>query len=287
MRNIYISQTVQSEQDLYENIIIESMQIYGQEVQYIPRTLVNEDRIFGEDVVSRFDRAYQIEMYLENLDGFDGDQELFTKFGVEIRDRATLHVSRRRWNREVGLHVDYDRPQEGDLIYLTLSNQIFEIMRVIDDRPFYQMSDLPTYRMEVELFEFSDEDFDTSVEIVDDVEVLGAATILNLSPGAGVDFQIGETIRQVYSSGKIVEAEIVDWNADSDKLSVAHISTPDGLFREFTTGTILGLSSNITRTVASVGDNLLQQDNAQNDDFESFADDILDFSEGNPFGEPS
>jgi hypothetical protein len=287
MRNIYISQTVQSEQDLYENIIIESMQIYGQEVQYIPRTLVNEDRIFGEDVVSRFDRAYQIEMYLENLDGFDGDQELFTKFGVEIRDRATLHVSRRRWNREVGQHVDYDRPQEGDLIYLTLSNQIFEIMRVIDDRPFYQMSDLPTYRMEVELFEFSDEDFDTSVEIVDDVEVLGAATILNLSPGAGVDFQIGETIRQVYSSGKIVEAEIVDWNADSDKLSVTHISTPDGLFREFTTGTILGLSSNITRTVASVGDNLLQQDNAQNDDFENFADDILDFSEGNPFGEPS
>ena len=287
MRNIYISQTVQSEQDLYENIIIESMQIYGQEVQYIPRTLVNEDRIFGEDVVSRFDRAYQIEMYLENLDGFDGDQELFTKFGVEIRDRATLHVSRRRWNREVGLHVDYDRPQEGDLIYLTLSNQIFEIMRVVDDKPFYQMSDLPTYRMEVELFEFSDEDFDTSVEIVDDVEVLGAATILNLSPGAGVDFQIGETIRQVYSSGKIVEAEIVDWNADSDKLSVSHISTPDGLFREFTTGTILGLSSNITRTVASVGDNLLQQDNAQNDDFENFADDILDFSEGNPFGEPS
>lgn len=287
MRNIYISQTVQSEQDLYENIIIESMQIYGQEVQYIPRTLVNEDRIFGEDVVSRFDRAYQIEMYLENLDGFEGDQELFTKFGVEIRDRATLHVSRRRWNREVGQHVDYDRPQEGDLIYLTLSNQIFEIMRVMDDRPFYQMSDLPTYRMEVELFEFSDEDFDTSVEIVDDVEVLGAATILNLSPGAGVDFQIGETIRQVYSSGKIVEAEIVDWNADSDKLSVTHISTPDGLFREFTTGTILGLSSNITRTVASVGDNLLQQDNAQNDDFENFADDILDFSEGNPFGEPS
>jgi len=287
MRNIYISQTVQSEQDLYENIIIESMQIYGQEVQYIPRTLVNEDRIFGEDVVSRFDRAYQIEMYLENLDGFDGDQELFTKFGVEIRDRATLHVSRRRWNREVGQNVDYDRPQEGDLIYLTLSNQIFEIMRVIDDRPFYQMSDLPTYRMEVELFEFSDEDFDTSVETVDDVEVLGASTILNLSPGAGVDFQIGETVRQIYSSGKIVEAEIVDWNADSDKLSVAHISTPDGLFREFTTGTILGLSSNITRTVASVGDNLLQQDNAQNDDFENFADDILDFSEGNPFGEPS
>jgi hypothetical protein len=86
-RNIYISQTVKSEQDLYENIIIESMQIYGQEVQYIPRTLVAEDQIFGEDVASAFKAAYQIEMYLENLDNFDGDQELFTKFGVEILER--------------------------------------------------------------------------------------------------------------------------------------------------------------------------------------------------------
>ena len=110
--------------------------------------------------------------------------------------------------------------------------------------------------------------------------------ILNLENSDSDDFQIGEIIQQVTGSTTIT-AEIVDWNADSDKLSVTHISTPDGLFREFTTGTILGLSSNITRTVASVGDNLLQQDNAQNDDFENFADDILDFSEGNPFGEPS
>ena len=286
MRNIYISQTVQSEQDLYENIIIESMQIYGQEVQYIPRTLVNEDRIFGEDVVSRFDRAYQIEMYLENLDGFDGDQELFTKFGVEIRDRATLHVSRRRWHQAVGTYLpEHLRPREGDLIYLTLSYQVFEIMRVVDDQPFYQLSNLPTYRMEVELFEYNDENFDTSIESIDELEKLGNTVILNLENYDSDDFQIGEIIQQVTGSTTIT-AEIVDWHADSDKMYVAHIATPDGKFREFTTGSITSQTTNITKTITSIGEQLQQVD-AQNTDFETFGDDILDFSEGNPFGEPT
>ena len=285
-RNIYISQTVKSEQDLYENIIIESMKIYGQEVQYIPRELVAEDRIFGEDVVSAFDRAYQIEMYLENIDNFDGDQELFTKFGVEIRDRATLHVSRRRWHQAVGTYLpEHLRPREGDLIYLTLSNQVFEIMRVVDDQPFYQLSNLPTYRMEVELFEYNDENFDTSIGDIDELEKLGNTVILNLENSDSDDFQIGEIIQQVTGSTTIT-AEIVDWHADSDKMYVAHIATPDGKFREFTTGSITSQTTNITKTITSIGEQLQQVD-AQNEDFETFGDDILDFSEANPFGEPT
>jgi len=286
-RNIYISQTVKSEQDLYENIIIESMKIYGQEVQSIPRELVAEDRIFGEDVVSAFDRAYQIEMYLENIDNFDGDQELFTKFGVEIRDRATLHVSRRRWHQAVGTYLsEHLRPREGDLIYLTLSNQVFEIMRVVDDQPFYQLSNLPTYRMEVELFEYNDENFDTSIGDIDELEKLGNTVILNLENSDSDDFQIGEIIQQVTGSTTIT-AEIVDWNADSDKMYVAHIATPDGKFREFTTGSITSQTTNITKTILSIGEPILQQVDAQNTDFETFGDDILDFSEANPFGEPT
>ena len=285
-RNIYISQTVKSEQDLYENIIIESMKIYGQEVQYIPRELVAEDKIFGEDVVSAFDRAYQIEMYLENVDNFDGDQELFTKFGVEIRDRATLHVSRRRWHQAVGTYLpEHLRPREGDLIYLTLSNQVFEIMRVVDDQPFYQLSNLPTYRMEVELFEYNDENFDTSIGDIDELEKLGNTVILNLENSDSDDFQIGEIIQQVTGSTTIT-AEIVDWHADSDKMYVAHIATPDGKFREFTTGSITSQTTNITKTITSIGEQLQQVD-AQNEDFETFGDDILDFSEANPFGEPT
>lgn len=287
MRNIYISQKVASEQDLYENIIIESMQIYGQEVQYIPRTLVNEDEIFAEDAVSRFDRAYQIEMYLENIDGFDGEQELFTKFGVEIRDRATLHVSRKRWNREVGQNVDYDRPQEGDLIYLTLSDQIFEIMRVIDDRPFYQIQDLPTYRMEIELFEYNDEQFDTSLEIVDEVEALGNRIQLTLAPSASNDFQIGENVEYYVDSadGIRLAAEIVEWDASSNVLEVAHVGSTDGKWRTFSAGTtITSTETNITKTINIVGEEL-QQVFSQNETFETVSDDIIDFSESNPFGE--
>ena len=229
-RNPYISQVVRSEQDLYENIIIESLKIYGQDVEYMPRTLVNEDAIFAEDPVSRFDDAYTIEMYLENTDGFEGDQELFTKFGVEIRDRATMHVARRRWDAVVGAYVSYDRPREGDLVYLPLSDQIFEIMRVVDDRPFYQLSNLPTYRLDIELFEYNDEDFDTGVEEIDEAESLGNVIKLTLNASDSDGLELGENIEYLVDSanGPKLVGEIVNWDASTNILQVAHIGSTDG-----------------------------------------------------------
>lgn len=286
-RNPYISQTVRSEQDLYENIIIESIKIYGQNVQYMPRTLVNEDKIFGEDVVSRFDDAYTIEMYLENIDGFDGDQDLFTKFGVEIRDRATLHVSRKVWNRIVGSNVTYNRPNEGDLIYLPLSDQIFEIMRVVDDQPFYQLSNLPTYRMEIELFEYGDEDFDTGVDAIDEAEALGNRIKLTLAATGSNALNIGENVEYLVDSaaGPKLVAEIVAWDASTNILEVAHVGSTDGQWRTFSAGTtITSTETSITKTISSVGEEL-QQVFSQNADFETEGDNIIDFSEGNPFGE--
>lgn len=286
-RNPYISQTVRSEQDLYENIIIESIKIYGQNVQYMPRTLVSEDKIFGEDVVSRFDDAYTIEMYLENIDGFDGDQDLFTKFGVEIRDRATLHVSRKVWNRIVGSNVTYDRPNEGDLIYLPLSDQIFEIMRVVDDQPFYQLSNLPTYRMEIELFEYNDEDFDTGVDAIDEAEALGNRIKLTLAATGSNALNIGENVEYLVDSaaGPKLVAEIVAWDASTNILEVAHVGSTDDQWRTFSAGTtITSTDTNITKTISSVGEEL-QQVFSQNADFETEGDNIIDFSEGNPFGE--
>ena len=100
-KNLYISDKVKSEQELYENIVIESLKIYGQEVYYIPRDLVNEDTILGDDPVSSFNSAYKVEMYIENVEGFDGEGDLFTRFGVEIRDEATFIVARRRWSDTV------------------------------------------------------------------------------------------------------------------------------------------------------------------------------------------
>ena len=100
-KNLYISDKVKSEQELYENIVIESLKIYGQDVYYIPRDLVNEDTILGDDPVSSFNSAYKVEMYIENIEGFDGEGDLFTRFGVEIRDEATFIVARRRWSDTV------------------------------------------------------------------------------------------------------------------------------------------------------------------------------------------
>jgi hypothetical protein len=153
--NIYFSQKVKSEQDLYEDIVIESLKIHGQDIYYLPRDIVNENRILGDDVPSRFNSSYMVEAYLENTEGFDGEGDLFSKFGVEIRDQATFIVSRRRWNQTVARfdnEINSERPREGDLVYLTLSNSLFQIMHVEHEQPFYQLSNLPTYKMRCELF---------------------------------------------------------------------------------------------------------------------------------------
>jgi hypothetical protein len=286
--NLYFSQSVKSEQDLYENIVVESLKMYGQDVFYMPRTLVAEDKIFGEDVASKFEDAYKIEMYLENIDNFDGDQELFTKFGVEIRDRATLHVSRRRWQE---VTFDYNssqvRPNEGDLIYLPLSDQIFEIMRVIDDQPFYQLSNLPTFRMEIELFEYNDEDFDTSITAIDEIEKDYAfqyvLTLADVSYASDA-FPIGTSVTQTLADDVVITGEIADWNDSSDQLKLAHVGADDGKYHVFTTGTITDAIGG-THTVIATSENNQIQVNNQSNFFETEGDNIIDFSEGNPFGE--
>ena len=173
MRNLYFSDKVRSEQNLYEDIVIESLKIYGQDVYYIPRDIVAEDKIFGHDIPSRFNSSHKLEMYIENVEGFDGEGDLFTRFGVEIRDEATFVVSRRRWVQQVSRmdsQLTSTRPREGDLIYLPLSNSFFEVMHVEHEQPFYQLSNLPVFKLRCQLFEYNDEDLDTGIAEIDEVE---------------------------------------------------------------------------------------------------------------------
>jgi len=159
--------------ELYENLVIEAMQIYGQDVYYIPRDLVNYDNVFGADPESSFNSSYKVEMYIENVEGFDGEGDLFTRFGVEIRDEATFIVSRRRWAAQVARYDNElltDRPVEGDVIYLPLTKKMFQIMHVEHEQPFYQIEDIPTFKLRCQLFEYTGEDFDTGVTEIDDVE---------------------------------------------------------------------------------------------------------------------
>lgn len=171
--NPYFSQRVRSEQGLYEDIVIESLKMYGQDVYYLPREIVNEDKILNEDVPSKFSAAYKVEMYPTNIDGFDGEGDLFTKFGVEIRDAATFVVARRRWSQTVASYdndINSIRPREGDLVYLPMSQSLFQIMHVEHEQPFYQIEDIPVYKMRCQLFEYSGEDFDLITTDLDAVE---------------------------------------------------------------------------------------------------------------------
>ena len=177
MRNLYFSAGARSEQNLYEDLIIESIKIYGQDLYYLPRDLVNVDDVFREDPESRFNSNYLLEMYVDNADGFDGEGDLFTKFGVEIRDQVTLTVAKRRWEQTV---MRYDneiqgiRPLEGDLIFTPFSKKMFQIMHVEHEQPFYQLNNLPVFKLQCELFEYNDEDFDVNNDDISQLERDGA-----------------------------------------------------------------------------------------------------------------
>ena len=171
--NLYFSQKVKSEQNLYEDTVIESLKMYGQDVYYLPRDIVNEDKILGDDPESSFNSSHKLEMYIENTEGFEGEGDLFTRFGVEIRDEATFIVSRRRWADTVQRYdneITSERPSEGDLIYLPLSKSLFQISHVEHEMPFYQLSNLPVFKMRCQLFEYTGEDLDTGIDAIDEIE---------------------------------------------------------------------------------------------------------------------
>ena len=170
-RNVYFSHGTPSEQNLYEDIIIESLRIYGHEAYYIPRTIVNEDYVFNEDALSKFGEAYMIEMYVDSVDGYEGDGNLLSKFGLEVRNQISFVLSRKLWNNLIGKFGNEPneliRPNEGDLIYLPLVKGLFEIRYVDGDTPFYQLQNMPTYKLTCELFEYGNEAIDTGVEEID------------------------------------------------------------------------------------------------------------------------
>ena len=161
-----------SEQLLMEDIIIECLKIYGLDTYYIPRVTVNEDDILGEDVLNKYSSAYPLEMYMQNVTGFEGDGDLMSKFGVEIRDTATFIVSRRRWDEVIARSGDAvltTRPAEGDIIYFPLTKAFFEIKFVESTDPFFQVGKLYVYKLQCELMQYSSEVFDTGISEIDSI----------------------------------------------------------------------------------------------------------------------
>lgn len=160
--NFYFNNFTNSmEQELVEDLIIESTRIYGHDCWYISRTLGAKDELLNEDDLSIFSSAYSMEMYIKNVDGFEGEGDFLSRFGLQIRDSITFTIAIRTFNKEVGLHTEDVRPQEGDLIYFPLNKKIFQIQHVEHEAIFYQMGNLQTYDLRCELFEYSGERFQT------------------------------------------------------------------------------------------------------------------------------
>jgi len=171
-----------NEQLLHEDIIIECLKIYGFEVLYLPRTTVNLDTILNEDVLNKYTQAYPLEMYLSDINGFTGEGDLLTKFGVELRDQANFIVSRRRWDQSVARAGSVQlstRPAEGDLLFFTKTKSFFEIRRVEGTDPFFQIGKLYVYNLFCELFQYSSERVDTSRTDIDDIERIDSLDIRN------------------------------------------------------------------------------------------------------------
>ena len=210
-----------NEQRLVEDLIIESLKIYGHDAYYLPRTLVNKDTIFDEDELSKFTQAYPLEMYLDNVNGYEGQGAIFTRFGLEVRDQATFVLAKRRWEDMVltsgGTFTQTTRPSEGDLIYLEKTKSLFEIRYVDFQNPFYQLNQIYVFRLTCELFEYSSEDLDTGITLIDGIETKYSQDMLeyqiNLEDGGlFLKEDTGSLILESYQTAAIEPIDNLDFD---------------------------------------------------------------------------
>ena len=290
--NPFPSSQITSEQLLVEDLVIEAMQIYGMDIFYLPRSSRDQvDYLYGEDTLKQYVTAYPIEMYLENVTGMDGEQDFISKFGLEIRDELTFLVSRRRF----AATVSSNRPLSGDLIYIPLIRNIFEITHVEhenDQAMFYTLGrgrggNVYVYGLKLKQYVFSNEIIQVGVSEIDD-------QIRNYYPRTNVALSAGGT-------GQFINDEIVYQSANTlanaTATAVVHDFTPNSQVTIIKTigtfasgGTIKGNTSGAIWTI-NTSDDLVALDNAfediiDNNRIQAEANAIIDFTDTNPFGEP-
>ena len=281
---------------LVEDLVIEAMQIHGMDVYYLPQTSRDQvDMLYGEDTLKEFRSAYGIEMYLENVSGMDGEGDFISKFGLEIRDEVTLLMSRRRF---ASLGTTLIRPREGDLVYIPLLQNFFEISFVEHENNqamFYTLGrgrggNVYVYALKLKQFVFSEEIISTGVDEIDDQifdsykrASLPIANTTVFPAGTG-SFVPGEIIYQGSSLATANAQAIVYSYTAHSSVDIIQVQGT------FVTGNVRGNTSNAFRSAISYNDdtqvgNNLFEDIADNVRIETEADGILDFTEHNPFGE--
>lgn len=280
------------EQSLIEDLIIETIKIWGQDVYYVPRDSQDvPDLLYGEDPVSQFTSAYVLEMYLSNVMGPQGPSEFFNKFGYQIIDTNRFIVARRIFNQRVPTLV---RPREGDLIFVPLLNDMFEIKFVDQDKAYALMGRKPplfiSYELVVEEYKFSNEKFATGVELIDSQMNAYSYTInLNLLPSTNtpVPYDRGEIVYQGANvASATAKATVKDWIRSNNVLQVMNIK---GTFANG--ANVIGSVSNanwyVSNTYNRIDFSGVTEQTADNLDIQTQANAVIDFSTTNPFGEPT
>ena len=289
--NVYFNpfpKNITSEQLLVEDLVIEAMQIYGMEVFYLPRTSRDQvDFLYGEDTLKQYTSAYTIEMYLEDVTGMEGEGDFISKFGLEIKDEVTLLISRKRF----AATVPQKRPQEGDLVYVPLVQNFFEVTFVEHENNqamYYTLgrgrgANVYVYALKLKQFVFSNEIVETGILEVDE-------QIRDAYPRTRISLLSG--------SGNFVEDEIVYQGANlnyATAQAIVHNTTANSfidiirVIGNFASGNVRGNTSSSNWIINTVSDTALMntafEDIVDNSRIESESDGILDFTEHNPFGE--
>ena len=246
--------------------------------------------MFGESALSRFDDAYGIEMWMETQEGYEGEKELVSRFGLEIRDETTFVVSRRRWDNTVSNDANLivsSRPDEGDLVYMPTVKKLFEISFVDHDDPFYQIDNLPVYKLYCRTFEYSSEVLDTGIDVIDAIETKRSTDFLGFEisgeQASGVTYneKIGLEWGTVYATGEgdvILEDDSFLLGENEEGFAALALEDSDDYY---------------TFVVIQEAYSLTTQDTqSENEWFEDRAigkigDPVLDFTETNPFGDPT
>ena len=293
--NNFPANQITSEQLLVEDLVIEAMQIHGMDVFYLPRTSRDSvDMLYGEDTLKTYTTAYPLEMYLENVTGMDGEGDFISKFGLEIRDELTLLVSRRRFKYATGASNLF-RPREGDLIYVPLVQNFFEITMVEhenDQAMFYTLgrgrgNNVYVFALRCKQFVFSEEVIHTGIEEIDEqIRESYKRTQLTMAAGGSGTFVQDEIVYQGTSlANATFQATTYSWTPETRKLNVT-----------LTIGTYANNANTIGVTSGarwlsygtsndSYNDNTAFEDMIDNSLIEGESDSIIDFSEHNPFGE--
>lgn len=194
------------EQDLLDELTQEAIEIHGNDMYYAPRTILSTDDIFNEDLIAKFEKSYLVDFYVENAGGWEGQQDIISKLGLQINDSATLICNKNKFRQL----TPFSRPREGDLVYFPVTRSLLEITFVEPEQPFYQLGEKQVFKLTVEKFKFDNEIMDTGIDDIDIIEdTYDKAPIGSSEPGSITDRQDkGEVIETEADNDLVIQDEV-------------------------------------------------------------------------------